>query len=207
MYNSTTYDLISRLTSLCTVMDRFNAKDPLSNTPLNASSFTFGSEAANLEHSILTAILGNPSPESNQTFDSRSSASPQPSVNPSSASSSEYPASWTGAPGNSLLPSEPNGFLPSPFVTVGTIQTIFEDSQLTLSFSDHSQTGSGSPSSSDFLSQTFSSIDPGSSATSARISQDSFTTPAPQTSSVMSSSQSALNPLALRWPLSPAESA
>jgi hypothetical protein len=187
-------------------MDGFTAKDPLSNTPLNTPSFTFGSEAANLEYSILTAILGNASPESNLTSDSNSSASPPPSVHPFSTSS-EYPASWTGAPGNSLLPSEPNGFLPPPLITtVGGIQTIFEDRQLTLPSTDHSQTGSGSPSSSDFLSQTFTSIDPGSSATSssAHISQDSFTTPA---SSVTLPSQSALNPLALRWPRSCAESA
>jgi hypothetical protein len=187
-------------------MDGFTAKDPLSNTPLNTPSFTFGSEAANLEYSILTAILGDPSRESNPTSDSHSSASPPPSVHHFSACPSEYSASWTSAPGNSLLPSEPNGFLPSPLVTVSDIQTIFEDSQLTLPFTDRSQTGSGSPSSSDFLSQTFTSIDPGSSATSssAHIPQDSFTTPA---SSVMSPSQSALNPLALRWPLSSAESA
>ncbi|KAF8499716.1 hypothetical protein F5888DRAFT_1898560 [Russula emetica] len=169
------------------VMDGFTAKNSLSNTPLITPSFTFGSEAANLEYSILTAILGNPSPESNPTSDSHSSASPPPSVHPFSTSSSEYLASWTGAPGNSLLPSEPNGYLPSPLVTPG----------------------SGSPSSSDFLSQTFTSIDPDSSATSssAHIPQDSFTTPVLQASSVMSPSQSALNPLALRWPLSSAESA
>ena len=187
-------------------MNDFIPNDPLSNTPLNTPCFTFGSEAANLEYSILTAILGNPSPESNTTSDSHSSASPPPSVHhPFSTSLSEYAAPWTGAPGNSLLPSEPNGFLPSSLVTVGEIQTVFEDSQLTLPSNNRSQTGSGSPSS-DFLTHTFTSIDPGSSATSssAHIPQDSFTTPA---SSVTSASQSALNPLALRWPLSSAESA
>jgi hypothetical protein len=119
-------------------MDGFTAKDPLSNTPLNTPSFTFGSEAANLEYSILTAILGDPSPESNPTSDSHSSASPPPSVHHFSACPSEYSASWTSAPGNSLLPSEPNGFLPSSLVTVSDIQTIFEDSQLTLPFIDPS---------------------------------------------------------------------
>jgi hypothetical protein len=180
-------------------MNGFTAKDPLCNT----ASFTFGSEAANLEYSILTAILGDPSSEGNPTSDSHSSASPPPSVHHFSTPPSEYPASWTSAPGNSLLHSEPNGFFPSPLVTVSGIQIIiFEISQLTLPSTDRSQTGSGSPSS-DFLSQTFTSIDPGSSATSAsaHIPQDTFTTPA---SSVTSP---ALNPLAPRWPLSSAESA
>ncbi|KAI0281019.1 hypothetical protein BGY98DRAFT_1106620 [Russula aff. rugulosa BPL654] len=162
------------------VMDGFAVKDPLSNAPLNTPSFTYGSEAANLEYSILTAILG-PSAESNSISDSHSSVSPPP-VHPYSTSSSEYAASWTGAPGNSLLHSEPNGFLPSPMLT----------------------TDSGSSSSSDFLSQTFTSIDPGSSAasSSAHLPQDSFTTP-----QSMSPSLSALNPLVLRWPHSSAESA
>ena len=187
-------------------MNGFTAKDPLSDTPLITPSFAYGSEAANLEYSILTAILGDPSPESNLTSDSHSSASPPPSVHPFSSSSPEYPSPWISAPGNSLLPSELNGYLSSPLVTVGGIQSIFEDSTLTLPSSDHSQTGSGSPSSSDFLSQTFTSIDPGSNATSssAHMPQTSFTTPA---SSVTSPSQSELNPLALRWPLSSAESA
>ena len=180
------------------------AKDPLSNPPLNTPSFTFGSEAANLEYSVLTAILG-PSSECNPISDSHSSASPPP-AHLFSTSSSDYSASWTGAPGNSLLPSEPNGFIPSPLLTVGGIQTIFGDSHLTPPFINHSQACSGSSSSSDILSQTFTSIDPGSSATSSsvHIPQDSFTTPVPQS---MSPSQSALNPLALRWPLSSAESA
>ena len=96
-------------------MNGFTAKDPLCNT----ASFTFGSEAANLEYSILTAILGNPSPESS---DSHSSASPPPSLHHFSTPPSEYAASWTSAPGNnSLLHSEPNGFIPSPLVTVGGI--------------------------------------------------------------------------------------
>jgi hypothetical protein len=182
-------------------MDGFAVKDPLSNAPLNTPSFTYGSEAANLEYSILTAILG-PSAESNSISDSHSSVSPPP-VHPYSTSSSEYAASWTGAPGNSLLHSEPNGFLPSPMLTVGGIQTIFENSRLTLPFSHRSQTDSGSSSSSDFLSQTFTSIDPGSSAaSSAHLPQDSFTTP-----QSMSPSLSALNPLVLRWPHSSAESA
>ena len=115
---------LSHLTSLrITVMDDFMAKDPLSNAPLNTPSFTFGSEAANLEYSILTAILG-PSSESNPISDSHSSASPPP-VHPYSTSSSEYAASWTGAPGNSLLHSEPNGFHHSPLL-VGGIYIIFK---------------------------------------------------------------------------------
>lgn len=165
------------------VMNGFTAKDPLSNTSLNTPSFTFGSEAANLKYSILNAILGDPSPESHPSSDSHSSASPPPAHHHFSTSS-EYAASWTGAPGNSLVASEPDGFFPSPLIP----------------------TGSGSPSSSDFLSQTFTSIDPSSSATSssAHIPLDSFTTPA---GSVTSPPQSTLNPLALRWPPSSVESA
>jgi hypothetical protein len=177
-------------------MDGFTAKDPLFNAPLNTPSFAYGSEAANLEYSILTAILG-PSPENNPISDSHSSASPPP-VHPFSTSSSEYAASWTSAPGNSLLHSE-IGFHPSPLLTVGGIQTTFGDSQLTLPFTDRSQTVSGSSSTSDLLSQTFTSIDPGSSATSSSAhlpQQDSFTTSAHQS---MSPSLSALNPLALGW--------
>jgi hypothetical protein len=109
--------------------------------------------------------------------------------------------------GGTLLHSEPNGFLPSPFVTVRSAQTVFDDSRSTLSFTNCSQTGSSSPSSIDFLSQTFTSIDPGSSATSSSVHtpQDSFTTP--QAGSIMSPSLSALQPLAPRWPLSSADSA
>ncbi len=174
-------------------MDGSTAKDkgPLFNTSLNTPSFTFGSEAANLEYSILTAILGNSSPEGNAPSDHHSSSTPPLSVHSFSTSSSEYPASWTGVPSNSLLPSDPDGLLLSPFVTVGGIQTVFEDSRLTLPSTNRSQTGSGSPSSADFLSQTFTSIDPGSSATtsSAHTPQDSFITPVPQARSVMSPSQ------------------
>src|SRR6266436_1416926 len=190
-------------------MDGFAAKGPLSNTSLNTPSFTFGSEAANLEYSILTAILGNPSPESNPSSDPHSSATPPPSVHTFSTSSSEYPPSWTGAPGNPLPSFEPNGFLPSPFVTVSGIQTILQNSRFTLPFTDRSQTSSGSPSSADFLSQTFTSIDSGSSATtlSAHTPQDSFITPATQAYSAMSPSQSALNPLSLPWPPPSTESA
>jgi hypothetical protein len=43
--------------------ESFSPSDPLFNVPFDPS-FSFGSEAANLEYSILSAILGNPSPES-----------------------------------------------------------------------------------------------------------------------------------------------
>lgn len=51
----------------------FPANDPLFNVSFDPN-FTFGSEAANLEYSILSAILGNPSPP-----DSASGAAPSPS--------------------------------------------------------------------------------------------------------------------------------
>lgn len=51
----------------------FPSNDPLFNVPFDPN-FTFGSEAANLEYSILSAILGNPSPP-----DSASGAAPSPS--------------------------------------------------------------------------------------------------------------------------------
>lgn len=111
-----------------------------------------------------------------------------------------------GGTGHSLLPSECNGFLASPFVTVRSPQTVFEDDRLNLPFIDRPQTSS---SSADFLSQSFTSIDPSSSDTtsSAHTPQDSFTTTTPQAGSLMSPSQSALHPLALRWPHTSADSA
>jgi hypothetical protein len=161
--------------------DGFAPKDPLFDTPLNAPSFSFGSEGANLEYSILSAILGN-HPEGTPPLDPHSSATPPPSVHSFSTPSSEYPTTLAGGPGHSLLHSEPNGFLASPFVTT-------------------------SSSSADFLSQSFASIDPGSSDTtsSTHTPQDSFTTTT-QAGSLMSPSQTALHPLALRWPLSSADS-
>ncbi|KAG6837506.1 Transcriptional regulator of nonfermentable carbon utilization [Arthromyces matolae] len=93
--------------------------------------FAFGSEAANLEYSILSAILGNPSPES-----ITSPPSPDPSQTYSSWASDavEYPTaqslgSLTSYPyGNSQLappseapvpssPSNPSQYLTYPYVT------------------------------------------------------------------------------------------
>ena len=51
----------------------FPTNDPLFNVPFDPN-FAFGSEAANLEYSILSAILGNPSPP-----DSASGTAPSPS--------------------------------------------------------------------------------------------------------------------------------
>lgn len=190
------------------IIDGFTPKDPLFNTSLNVPTFSFGSEGANLEYSILSAILGNTSPEGNPPSDPQSSTTASPSLHSFSPPSSEYPTSWSGGPGNSLMASEPNGFFPSPFVTVRSAQTMFEDDRLILPTTDRPQTGSGSCSSTDALSQSFTSIDPGSSATasSTHTPRDPFTTSAPQASSVMSPS-SALHPLAPRWPLSSADSA
>jgi hypothetical protein len=100
---------------------------------------------------------------------------------------------------------EPSDFLTSPFVAVRGSQpeSVFADGSLTLPSPDHSQAGPGSSSSTDFLSQSFTSLDPGSSATS----QDSFTATTSQPVLSTSPSQSALQPLAPRWPLSATDSA
>lgn len=61
------------------------ATDPLFNLTFDPD-FTFGSEAANLEYSILSAILGNPSPP-----DSASAPSPSQPPIPSSFQNSPWP--------------------------------------------------------------------------------------------------------------------
>ncbi|KAG1715748.1 hypothetical protein ID866_1416 [Astraeus odoratus] len=61
----------------------FSANDPLFNITFDPN-FAFGSEAANLEYSILSAILGNPSPP-----DSANAPSPQPPI-PSGLQSSTW---------------------------------------------------------------------------------------------------------------------
>ncbi|KAJ8469162.1 hypothetical protein ONZ45_g16984 [Pleurotus djamor] len=63
--------------------DSFQQTDPMFNVPFDPN-FPFGSEAANLEYSILSAILGNPSPP-------ESGSSPPATQPPSTASFS----SWT----------------------------------------------------------------------------------------------------------------
>jgi hypothetical protein len=60
------------LTILMNTAEPFPTNDPLFNVTFDPN-FTFGSEAANLEYSILSAILGNPSPP-----DSASAAAPSP---------------------------------------------------------------------------------------------------------------------------------
>ncbi|ETW80605.1 hypothetical protein HETIRDRAFT_245864, partial [Heterobasidion irregulare TC 32-1] len=72
----------------------FPPNDPLFNVPFDPS-FPFGSEAANLEYSILSAILGNPSPESQST------TSPPP---PNPPFQQDYQSSWPSDanPGPSL---------------------------------------------------------------------------------------------------------
>lgn len=108
-------------------MDGFTPTDTLFNTSFDAPSFSFGSEAANLEYSILSAILGNPS-EGNLPLDSHSSTTPSPSAHPFSVPPSDYATSWSGDPNpSSLLPSEAANFLASPFVAVRSVLTVFKD--------------------------------------------------------------------------------
>ncbi|KAH7888509.1 hypothetical protein F5I97DRAFT_1803407 [Phlebopus sp. FC_14] len=79
----------------------FPTCDPLFNVTFDPN-FTFGSEAANLEYSILSAILGNPSPP-----DSASAAAPsppQPSLAPSLPNSA-----WSPEPLHAQPHYPPNG--------------------------------------------------------------------------------------------------
>ncbi|KAI9456508.1 hypothetical protein BJY52DRAFT_1275841 [Lactarius psammicola] len=188
------------------VVDSFSPTDPLFNPAFDAPSFPFGSEAANLEYSILSAILGNPSPEGNPPSDSHSSSTPPPSTHRFTAPSSEYATSWSGGANGSLLPSEPSSFLTSPFTGVRNAPTMYEDTQLALPNADRPQTGSSS--STDFLSQSYSSLDPSSSATSSSIPtpQDSSTSTR-QPISDPSPSKSSLRPLTPRWPTCTTDSA
>jgi len=187
-------------------MDTFTSTDPLFNTAFDVSSFPFGSEAANLEYSILSAILGNPPPESHQPSDSHSTT-PPPSAHPFSTRPSEYATSWSARDNpSSLLPSEPANF---PFAAIRGVQTMFEDDRSTLPSTNHPQSASRTSPSTDFLNQAFTSLGSVSSAptSSAHTPPDSFTVTAPQPISAMSPSQSALHPLAPRWPLSTSDSA
>ena len=191
-------------------METFPQTDPMFNPSFDTSPFPFGSEAANLEYSILSAILGNPSPEGNPPSDSHPSSTPPPSAHPFSAPPPDYPTSWSdGANAPSLLPSEPSNFLASPFIGARGASTMFEDNRLTLPPTDRPQTGSGSSPSADFLSQSYPTLDPSSGPTtsSTHTPQDSFVAAPLRQVSVASSSQSALQPLAPRWPLPTADSA
>ncbi|KAH8995714.1 hypothetical protein EDB92DRAFT_1943201 [Lactarius akahatsu] len=171
------------------VVDSFSPTDPLFNPAFDAPPFPFGSEAANLEYSILSAILGNPSPEGNPPSDSHSSSTPPPSTLPFTAPS-EYATSWSSGPNGSLLPSEPSNFLTSPFT--GIVH----------------RPAPALPLSTDFLSQSYSSLDPSSSATSSSVHtpQDSSTS-ARQPVSDPSPSKSSLRPLTPRWPACTTDSA
>ncbi|KAI0315956.1 hypothetical protein OF83DRAFT_1061189 [Amylostereum chailletii] len=64
--------------------DPFSPSDPLFNTTFDPA-FAFGSEAANLEYSILSAILGNPSPDSHD-------ANSPPSTTPTLTSAQQQQA-------------------------------------------------------------------------------------------------------------------
>jgi hypothetical protein len=185
-------------------MDTFTSTDPLFNTAFDVPSYPFGSEAANLEYSILSAILGNPSPEGHQPSDPNSTT-PPPTAHPFSTRPSDYATSWSSHPNSSsLLSSEPANFPIPPFAAVRSAQTMFEDDRLTLPSTNHPQRSSQSSSSTDFLNQAFTSLGP---VSSAHTPPDSFTATASQTISATSLSQSALHPLAPRWPLSTSDSA
>ncbi|KAI0305435.1 hypothetical protein B0F90DRAFT_1697992 [Multifurca ochricompacta] len=194
------------------VIEKFSPADPLSNPSFDPASFPFGSETAKLEYSILSTILGNPSPEVNPPADSYLPSTPPPlppSAHPFPHSSSEYDASWSGGPSGSLLPSEPSNFLTSPFVGVRDVPAVFEDARLALPLAtERPQTVSSPSPSADFLGQPFPTLGPSSSATtlSAHTTQDSFSS-APQPAAASSPSHSASRPLAPRWPLSTTDSA
>ncbi|VDB89228.1 unnamed protein product [Peniophora sp. CBMAI 1063] len=65
--------------SATTSTDPFPSSDPLFSSSLSFDpTFSFGSEAANLEYSILSAILGKPSPESQPEASTNSPASAPP---------------------------------------------------------------------------------------------------------------------------------
>ncbi|KAF8894034.1 hypothetical protein BD779DRAFT_1467603 [Infundibulicybe gibba] len=95
-YNRTTFVSFSPrsphshfLLSPASAPETFNPSDSMLNVSFDPN-FTFGSEAANLEYSILSAILGNPSPT-----DSATSPPPPSSHYPwvSTADSIDYPSS------------------------------------------------------------------------------------------------------------------
>ena len=194
--------------SVPSVVDNFSPTDPLFNPAFDTPPFPFGSEAANLEYSILSAILGNPPPEGNPPSDSHPSSTPPPSTVPFVAPSSEYATSWSGAPNGSLLPSEPSTFLTSPFAGARNALSMYEGTSLALSNADRPRTGSSSSHSTDFLSQSYSSLDPSSSATSSsgHSVQDSSTS-ARQSVSDPSPSKPSLRPLTPRWPACTTDSA
>ncbi|KAI0268780.1 hypothetical protein BC834DRAFT_653237 [Gloeopeniophorella convolvens] len=183
-------------------IDNFSPTDPLFN-PAFDTSFPFGSEAANLEYSILSAILGNPSPEGNASESQSSSTPPPQSAHPFAAPASEYATSWSGGPNGSLLPTESSNFLSSPF-GARSGPDMFEESRLTLPPSDRPQPSTTSV---DFLAQSYSALAPSTSTgtPSAQPAQDSFMAQPPVTAP--SPSPSALHPLAPRWPPSTTDSA
>jgi hypothetical protein len=85
----------------------FSTNDPLFNVPFDPH-FPFGSEAANLEYSILSAILGNPSPP-----DSASGTAPSPSqhpLHPSAPCSTWSPEPLHAQPHYQPAPQQPYPF-------------------------------------------------------------------------------------------------
>jgi len=75
----------------------FAANDPLFNVPFDPN-FSFGSEAANLEYSILSAILGNPSPPDSGTAPSPPQLPSSINVPPSQNSGPTAPQNATQNP-------------------------------------------------------------------------------------------------------------
>ncbi|TFL01555.1 hypothetical protein BDV98DRAFT_567146 [Pterulicium gracile] len=120
-------------------------EDPYFGVPFD-SNFSFGSEAANLEYSILSAILGNPSPPDSNMETSIPETPPQPGYQWNSGdgvSQSTY--------NNASELSEPNGFL-----------TSFQNSETPASLHQSSENGltlaSSSPFTTSYTPYTSSSI-------------------------------------------------
>ncbi|EIM81151.1 uncharacterized protein STEHIDRAFT_134790 [Stereum hirsutum FP-91666 SS1] len=84
-------------------LEPFPPNDPLFNVPYDPS-FPFGSEAANLEYSILSAILGNPSPG-----ESHSTSTPPPTLPPSGSNPFAAEYGWG--------PNDSGEFLASPYAS------------------------------------------------------------------------------------------
>ncbi|THH15134.1 hypothetical protein EW146_g5291 [Bondarzewia mesenterica] len=179
----------------------FPPNDPLFNVPFD-QSFPFGSEAANLEYSILSAILGNPSPESQSTT----------SPPPNQSFTQDYSSSWTS---DAMNPGPPlsgnsNGFVTSPTTLTSTTDMFDQEPQMGMPLPDGVSTAAvtnGAPS--DFLGSSYSST----SQALARTSSPTLATAANGASQHMYAAQQQtqlssqpLHPLAPRWPPSSTDS-
>ncbi|TFY58137.1 hypothetical protein EVG20_g8271 [Dentipellis fragilis] len=120
----------------------FPPNDPLFNAPFDPA-FPFGSEAANLEYSILSAILGNPSPDSQHT------TSPPPAH---SYASSTWPSDSLGTPSlTSAATADPNDFLTSPGGLGSTRDVFDQESSLGLALAADNASSRANIPAADFL--------------------------------------------------------